>query len=300
MAGISSKALASGSLENRYKFNGSSELENKEFSDGSGLDLYSTEFRKYDPQIGRFNQIDGMSFLSVDYSPYAFANNNPVLLNDPLGLFADSTKPNPFDNAKVLDEVVVTPANNEQLDTENGQVLPPRSQFWDIWEGHRAWQARPGSLFRYAVDHRGYIMLNAPAPPNQFVFTAPIGFKGANLKAVFNLKNWIKGRYAVYIGKKNGIPYIGKAKTLDGSLDLRYTADEIRKLQAQVIAGLDDIPTNAIALGVEQLVIDLNGGVGAANIANKIPATMKEIYMVEARVWLNQNIPNWEAVLKFQ
>ncbi len=247
MAGISSQVFKKKYIPNKYKYNGASELENKEFSDGSGLDLYSTEFRKYDPQIGRFHQIDGMSFLSVDYSPYAFANNNPVLLNDPLGLFADSTKPNPFDNAKVLDEVVVT-----------------------------------------------------PPPPNQFVFTAPVGFKGLNVKAVFNLKNWIKGRFAVYMGKKNGAAYIGKATTVDGSLNSRYTLAEIRKLQAQAITGLDNIPTNAIALGVEQLVIDLNGGVGAANIANKIPATVKEIYMVEARAWLSQNIPNWETVLKFQ
>jgi len=107
-------------LENRYKFNEGSELESKEFSDGTGLDLYATEFRSYDPQIGRFHQIDPLGEATDDWSPFAFAFNNPVIFNDALGLTPDSVgKPAPgFINtpatAPVLDEVVVVspPKNN--------------------------------------------------------------------------------------------------------------------------------------------------------------------------------------------
>ncbi|WP_332732082.1 RHS repeat-associated core domain-containing protein [Flavihumibacter sp.] len=85
MAGISSKALVFGGPENKRKFNGV-ELSSKDFSDGSGLELYETAYRSYDSQIGRFHQIDPLSDLNLNWSTYAFAQNNPILFSDPYGL----------------------------------------------------------------------------------------------------------------------------------------------------------------------------------------------------------------------
>ena len=88
MAGISDKAIKLNYAENKYRYNGGTELQHQEFSDGSGLELYETGFRMLDPQIGRFSQIDPKANNYSSTSPYVFAMNNPVLFNDPGGLKA--------------------------------------------------------------------------------------------------------------------------------------------------------------------------------------------------------------------
>jgi RHS repeat-associated protein len=87
MAGISDKALKTNYAENKYRFNSGNELQNKEFSDGSGLELYDAHARSFDPQLGRFWQIDSMADRNNQESltPYQFGTDDPSRYNDPSG-----------------------------------------------------------------------------------------------------------------------------------------------------------------------------------------------------------------------
>jgi RHS repeat-associated protein len=54
-----------------------------------GWQMYDTPFRSYDAQLGRFHQIDPLADSQSSFTPYNFANNDPIFWNDPTGLAPD-------------------------------------------------------------------------------------------------------------------------------------------------------------------------------------------------------------------
>jgi RHS repeat-associated protein len=64
--------------QNNFLANGGTEL-------NTTSQLYDLEYRNYDPVLGRMNQVDPMSEKYSSHTPYNYAFNSPVVLNDPQG-----------------------------------------------------------------------------------------------------------------------------------------------------------------------------------------------------------------------
>src|SRR6218665_1750749 len=86
MTGIGSKAA--GMSLNRHRYQGN------EYIQEAGLHWMDFHNRQYDPQLGRFVQVDPMAAQTDWLTPYASMNNNPVSNVDPLGLMVDMSHVN--------------------------------------------------------------------------------------------------------------------------------------------------------------------------------------------------------------
>jgi RHS repeat-associated protein len=85
MAALSSNAMSGTNFPGNKLLYNSKEIQQKEFSDGTSLNLMDFGARFYDYQIGRFSTQDRFSEKYRPLSPYNYAANNPMLFSDKNG-----------------------------------------------------------------------------------------------------------------------------------------------------------------------------------------------------------------------
>jgi len=69
---------------NKQLYNGGSEWQS-DFGNNTLPNYYQTFYRNYDPAIGRFVGVDPLAEATDGMTTYQYANNNPVMMNDPMG-----------------------------------------------------------------------------------------------------------------------------------------------------------------------------------------------------------------------
>ncbi|WP_300662073.1 toxin C-terminal domain-containing protein, partial [Fluviicola sp.] len=96
----------------RFGYNGM-ELDNEAKGNGNS---YTTEFRQYDPRLGRWLSLDPLMAEFPWMSPYVAFDNNPVYYTDPLGLAAKGGPGDPPTATKIVRTTTkITKADHEQM-----------------------------------------------------------------------------------------------------------------------------------------------------------------------------------------
>ena len=116
----------------RYAFNGM-EVDNEVKGNGNS---YTTEFRQYDPRLGRWLSLDPLASKYPGMSPYVAFNNNPIYYTDPLGLEGEPNKDGrgsgferadgSFKGTRGLNEITVKAPRNK----DGSLMKPKKSSSW--------------------------------------------------------------------------------------------------------------------------------------------------------------------------
>lgn len=125
----------------RFGYNG---MEKDKEIKGDG-NSYTTEFRQYDPRLGRWLSLDPLMAEYSEWSPYVAFENNPVLYVDPEGL--EATNP---DEGKVLDEVVITA---KRKDSGSSNSSNTRNNSFDNFDYNGKGQALSSVMKMTNSDH---------------------------------------------------------------------------------------------------------------------------------------------------
>jgi len=133
--------------EQRHLFNGM-EADGEVSGEGNS---YTTQFRQYDPRLGRWKSLDPLMAMFPNMSPYVGFANNPVVYTDPYGLAPEeggdgggdssyeteeatvygedkykgleARGPKEIDNGEPKGKLYSTPAKNDDAVAEQGNVF---------------------------------------------------------------------------------------------------------------------------------------------------------------------------------
>jgi RHS repeat-associated protein len=109
--------------------------------------LYDLEFRNYDPVLGRMNQVDPMAGQFSGITPYNYAFNSPIVLNDPQG-DAPISLAAMYGETTIMSFGTVEMHGGRIMDTGTyggGHIAPGSGNYWADGSRYDDWSPNGGS-----------------------------------------------------------------------------------------------------------------------------------------------------------
>lgn len=137
----------SNSQDYRFGYNG---MEKDKEIKGDG-NSYTTEFRQYDPRLGRWLSLDPLMGELSEWSPYVAFENNPVIYNDPMGLKAEGFGDRRKDNGSGGKQPKGAPTDPKQGDLFEDK----KGRDWRF-SSNKKWERIGATITAYKIDDRGF------------------------------------------------------------------------------------------------------------------------------------------------
>lgn len=132
----------------KYKYNG------KEWQDELGLNVYDFGARNYQPDLGRFMNIDPHAENYFDWSPYNYVGGNPIIRVDPDG--------KDWDIVINHDNQTITIRGNFTTLSGNEKTLQKAADNWNAQSGKFSYMVGKGDdAISYAVNFE--VSVNNPS-----------------------------------------------------------------------------------------------------------------------------------------
>ncbi|MCZ2222316.1 MAG: GIY-YIG nuclease family protein [Chitinophagales bacterium] len=227
-----------------YKYNG------KELQETG---MYDYGARMYMPDIGRWGVQDPMSEEFSDWSPYHYVYNNPILYNDPTGMFADCPGGNCPDG---VTDIITLPNGQNEVQIEGVNLVGKKKEnaalnavqttldVIGIWDPFGIADGVNAGIYLYNGDYTNAGISALGIIP--FIGDFGKGYKyGAKaLSKVDEIAEATRGIQGVYeITTKSGKKYVGKSKDVAKRLkqhkkSAKFSgADEIADVKVTEVIG---------------------------------------------------------------
>jgi RHS repeat-associated protein len=138
-----------GGEDYRYAFNG---MEHDPEVSGDG-NSYTTEFRQYDPRLGRWKSLDPLMAKFPHQSPYVAFDNNPIVFDDPLGLAAGNPEDDALESFR-MQTLSVTSISSDGTNAETKLV----SRHDNTLTSESSLTAKDGTVYNVG-DTKGHLTL---------------------------------------------------------------------------------------------------------------------------------------------